>query len=109
MTGPLAVKRGIPERMKRPADYVHGIQCPRCSGGTAVIDSRPFDNTIRRRRVCFQCERRFTTYEFVTGVNPTSIGKDLQSIRDLLRQQAIEVRKFAERLEQMSSSEIDDL
>ena len=40
--------------------------CPSCrDSDTRVIDSRPADSgqSIRRRRICDECEHRFTTYE----------------------------------------------
>ena len=40
--------------------------CPSCGDSdTRVIDSRPADSgqSIRRRRICDECEHRFTTYE----------------------------------------------
>ena len=42
------------------------MRCPFCSiSDDAVIDSRPIDkaDTIRRRRMCKSCGKRFTTYE----------------------------------------------
>lgn len=42
------------------------MKCPFCSyAGSRVIDSRSVDNgtSIRRRRECPECGRRFTTYE----------------------------------------------
>ena len=42
------------------------MRCPFCSNSDdAVIDSRPIDraDTIRRRRMCKACGKRFTTYE----------------------------------------------
>ena len=53
--------------------------CPFCKGAnTAVIDSREAENgdSVRRRRVCEDCERRFTTYERVEGVDLKVIKKD---------------------------------
>ena len=44
------------------------MKCQYCSGlDSKVIDSRPTDdgNSIRRRRECTNCGRRFTTYEKV--------------------------------------------
>ena len=41
------------------------MRCPYCGkDDTRVIDSRPVEesNSIRRRRVCDSCSRRFTTY-----------------------------------------------
>lgn len=38
--------------------------CPECFSVTHVIDSRPYQETdIRRRRMCGECEHRFTTFE----------------------------------------------
>ena len=42
------------------------MKCPFCSSeNTRVIDSRPADdnNSIRRRRLCDDCGKRFTTYQ----------------------------------------------
>ena len=42
------------------------MKCPFCGqDNTRVVDSRPVEesNTIRRRRMCDSCGRRFTTYE----------------------------------------------
>lgn len=42
------------------------MQCPYCGErDTRVLDSRPAEMKIRRRRECTQCGRRFTTYEIV--------------------------------------------
>ena len=51
------------------------MKCPYCSSeNTRVIDSRPADdnNSIRRRRLCDDCGKRFTTYEKVTIVSSTT-------------------------------------
>ena len=42
------------------------MKCPFCNAeNTRVIDSRPADDafSIRRRRQCDVCDKRFTTYE----------------------------------------------
>ena len=42
------------------------MHCPYCShSDSKVIDSRDAGDGIRRRRECQDCERRFTTYEYV--------------------------------------------
>ena len=44
------------------------MKCPYCNHpDTRVIDSRPVEdgNSIRRRRSCDVCGKRFTTYEKV--------------------------------------------
>ncbi len=43
-----------------------GMRCPFCpASDTRVVDSRAADggSSVRRRRLCTACERRFTTYE----------------------------------------------
>ena len=42
------------------------MQCPFCGArDTKVLDSRPAEHRIRRRRECIFCGKRFTTYEMV--------------------------------------------
>lgn len=44
------------------------MKCPFCGyADSKVIDSRPAEDgtTIRRRRECLECQKRFTTYEVV--------------------------------------------
>jgi transcriptional regulator NrdR family protein len=44
-----------------------GLKCPECRGvRLQVVDSRPFEGTIRRRRKC-GCGAKFSTIEFVIG------------------------------------------
>ncbi|MDD5475496.1 MAG: transcriptional regulator NrdR [Syntrophales bacterium] len=55
------------------------MKCPFCSHSeNKVIDSRLSreGNSIRRRRECLACTRRFTTYEYVEDVIPVVIKKD---------------------------------
>jgi transcriptional repressor NrdR len=55
------------------------MKCPFCSNSeNKVIDSRlsKDGNSIRRRRECLACSRRFTTYEYVEDVIPVVIKKD---------------------------------
>lgn len=55
------------------------MKCPFCSHpDTRVIDSRPAEenNSIRRRRVCDECGKRFTTYEKVETIPLIIIKKD---------------------------------
>ncbi|MDP4007308.1 MAG: transcriptional regulator NrdR [bacterium] len=41
------------------------MKCPVCQNSTQVSNSRSADHgrAVKRRRVCLQCNRRFTTYE----------------------------------------------
>jgi transcriptional repressor NrdR len=55
------------------------MNCPFCSNSeTKVIDSRPTDegNSIRRRRECLECKRRFTTYEKIEEIPLVVVKKD---------------------------------
>ena len=55
------------------------MKCPYCgSDDTRVIDSRPADDnySIRRRRICDNCTKRFTTYEKVETIPLIIIKKD---------------------------------
>lgn len=56
------------------------MKCPFCGeDNTRVIDSRPADDnsSIRRRRQCDQCTKRFTTYEKVETIPLVVIKKDM--------------------------------
>ena len=55
------------------------MKCPFCGNeDTKVIDSRPSEenNSIRRRRQCDVCSKRFTTYEKVEAIPLVVIKKD---------------------------------
>ena len=55
------------------------MKCPFCGHeNTRVIDSRPAEenSSIRRRRVCDECDKRFTTYEKVETIPLIIIKKD---------------------------------
>ena len=55
------------------------MKCPFCGeDNTRVLDSRPADDnsSIRRRRLCDACQKRFTTYEKVETIPLVVIKKD---------------------------------
>ena len=55
------------------------MRCPYCGyKESKVVDSRPADesSSIRRRRECLACEKRFTTYETVESLPMVVIKKD---------------------------------
>ncbi len=55
------------------------MKCPYCgSKETEVVETRDSEDleTIRRRRACLKCEKRFTTYERIENVNLVVIKKD---------------------------------
>ena len=55
------------------------MKCPYCGFiESKVIDSRPTDesSSIRRRRECLKCQKRFTTYEKLESISLVVIKKD---------------------------------
>ena len=55
------------------------MRCPFCNElDSKVVDSRPTDegSSIRRRRECLSCHRRFTTYEIVESLPIVVIKRD---------------------------------
>jgi len=55
------------------------MRCPFCGySESKVIDSRPADegSSIRRRRECLSCAKRFTTYETVESLPMVVVKKD---------------------------------
>lgn len=55
------------------------MKCPFCGHeNTRVIDSRPAEDnaSIRRRRICDECDKRFTTYEKIETIPIIIIKKD---------------------------------
>ena len=55
------------------------MRCPFCGySESKVIDSRPTEerSSIRRRRECLACKKRFTTYETVESLPMVVVKKD---------------------------------
>ncbi|MBE6997313.1 MAG: transcriptional repressor NrdR [Ruminococcaceae bacterium] len=55
------------------------MKCPFCGyTDSKVIDSRPAEDgtTIRRRRECLECQKRFTTYEVIERMPLVVIKRD---------------------------------
>ncbi len=55
------------------------MRCPYCAHlESKVIDSRPTDEgtSIRRRRECLKCHKRFTTYETIESVPLIVVKRD---------------------------------
>lgn len=47
------------------------MNCPICGSQTYIIDTRPsirFKHSLRRRRMCYKCKKRLSTYEVRTEV-----------------------------------------
>ena len=77
------------------------MKCPFCNAeNTRVIDSRPADDafSIRRRRQCDVCDRRFTTYEKVETMPLAVIKKDDNRepySREKLQESYRDIERFA--------------
>lgn len=66
------------------------MKCPECGfDDSKVIDSRPTEDKIRRRRECLQCKCRFTTYEVIESI-PLMVVKKDNSIEPFDRQKLID-------------------
>lgn len=53
------------------------MKCPACGfAESKVLDSRPAEGSIRRRRECLNCQRRFTTYERIEDTPVMVVKKD---------------------------------
>lgn len=55
------------------------MRCPNCGyADSKVIDSRPIEegNSIRRRRECLSCQKRFTTFEILESMQILVVKKD---------------------------------
>lgn len=55
------------------------MKCPYCGyPDSKVVDSRPAEEgaSIRRRRECLSCQKRFTTYEIVESMPLVVVKKD---------------------------------
>jgi transcriptional repressor NrdR len=53
------------------------VRCPFCSSSsTRIVDSRPSEAEVRRRRQCEECGERFTTYERVEAPPITVVKRD---------------------------------
>ena len=62
-------------RVRRMKRGVFAMKCPYCGyQESKVVDSRHSDDgvSIRRRRECLQCQKRFTTYETVKACPSSS-------------------------------------
>ena len=85
------------------------MRCPFCaSEDTQVLDTRsnPDTNSIRRRRKCASCDKRFTTYEKVELRMPRLVKKD-GSRTDFERDKLAGSMMIALRKRQVSTEKVD--
>ena len=83
------------------------MQCPYCSHpDSKVTDSRVVENGIRRRRECFGCETRFTTYERVQSA-PLMVSKQDGRREEFSREKLLTGLRKACSKRSVSSATID--
>jgi len=85
------------------------VRCPFCqSEDTQVLDTRsnPDTNSIRRRRKCASCDKRFTTYEKVELRMPRLVKKD-GSRTDFDRDKLAGSMMLALRKRQVATDKVD--
>ncbi len=85
------------------------MHCPFCqSEDTQVLDTRsnPDTNSIRRRRKCASCDKRFTTYEKVELRMPRLVKKD-GSRTDFDRDKLMGSMMIALRKRQVATDKVD--
>ncbi len=87
------------------------MKCPYCNySESKVVDSRPAEEgtTIRRRRECLSCQKRFTTYEIMERLPLVVIKKDgSRQIFDRVKLLNSMIRACDKR--QVSISVLDDI
>ena len=67
------------QKRKAAIAEIDQMKCPSCGyTDSKVIDSRPVEegNSIRRRRECLACQKRFTTFEILEAVQIIVVKKD---------------------------------
>ncbi len=97
------------------------MRCPFCGEkDTRVLDSRPSENKIRRRRVCDNCQKRFTTYEAVElpmltvekkdgSVQPFDRNKLMEGIFNAIKKRpvtAVQVQGIVDAVEERYANEM---
>ena len=91
------------------------MRCPYCTHPESkVVDSRPADEgtSIRRRRECLECHKRFTTYETVESL-PLVVIKKTKLLNGMLRAcekrpvSLAELDRIANEIEQSLQNEMD--
>ncbi len=92
-------------------DWIDLMRCPYCGHlEDKVVDSRTSKNgdSIRRRRECLACEKRFTSYEKIEDVQPMVVKKD--GCRDRFNTDKIRagIQKACEK-RPISSAQIDEV
>jgi len=95
------------------------MDCPYCGSASRVIDSRPIQDGVRRRRVCKVCTKRFTTHERLApaqlkvrkrggrGIESFRVEKLMASLTKVVRGTSLD-RDDADRLARRIELELTD-
>lgn len=86
------------------------MRCPFChNDDTQVLDTRVSDegDTIRRRRRCAKCDKRFTTYERVELALPAIVKKNGSRV-EYSHEKLVSSIKLALRKRPVSSDSVDE-
>lgn len=85
------------------------MRCPFCKHGSdKVVDSRSSGESIRRRRECMECKRRFTTYEYIE-IAPLTVIKRDESREEFQRDKLLRGIYTACKKRPISPSQIDEI
>lgn len=68
--------------------------CSVCGGKTAVVDSRPQEDEVTRRRECRECGHRFTTIEIDMDLYERITPPDYDTIRSKVDRSLEEARRL---------------
>jgi len=83
-----------------------GTPCPKCKHqGSSVSDSRPNNESVRRRRTCHACGYRYTTYEFSDEALQEWAERQKYGIGGLSGQARIAVKRIVDLLRAGESKE----
>ena len=97
------------------------MQCPYCGErDTRVLDSRPAEMKIRRRRECTRCGRRFTTYEIVErpllmvekrdgSFEAFDRNKLLKGILNAIKKRPVRVEQIAALIDHLENTYANDM
>lgn len=87
------------------------MKCPFCSfEEQKVIETRPVDesNSIRRRRECLNCQKRFTTYEKIENISLIVIKKN-KTREDFDREKILDGLRRACQKRPVSLSQLENI
>lgn len=73
------------------------MRCTTCGGESQVFDSRDSAPSVRRRRKCMSCGRRWTTYESEGSLQPAKLRAAMATLERLQEEFARELTTIATR------------